>query len=69
MAKKNLSYDAAVAEIERILERFRSERMSVDDLAQEVERATTLIAQCKERLVKAEEDVARVMEKDNAAEQ
>lgn len=69
MAEKNLSYDEAVAEIERILERFRSERMSVDDLAQEVGRATALIAQCKERLVKAEEDVARVMEKDNAAEQ
>ena len=47
MAKKQQqepSYTEAIAEIERILGRFRSEEMDVDSLAAEVRRATELIA-------------------------
>ncbi len=50
-----------MAEIERILARFRSEEMNVDTLAAEVKRATELIAACKERLKKAEADVKTVL--------
>lgn len=60
--KKGPSYEEAMAEIERILAKFRSEEMSVDDLAAQVKRATELIALCKERLLKAEEDVKKVLE-------
>ena len=44
MDKKELTYDEAMAEIEAILAKFRNEEMSVDALAAEVRRATTLIA-------------------------
>ena len=40
-------YAEAIAEIEKILARFRSEEMDVDSLAAEVKRATELIASCK----------------------
>ena len=60
--KKGPSYEEAMAEIECILAKFRSEEMSVDDLAAQVKRATELIALCKERLLKAEEDVKKVLE-------
>ena len=50
MAKKELAYAEAMAEIEKILARLRSEEMDVDSLAAEVKRATELIASCKERL-------------------
>ena len=49
MAKKELAYAEAMAEIEKILARLRSEEMNVDSLAAEVKRATELIASCKER--------------------
>ncbi len=62
MANKELSYDEAIAQIEQIMTKFRSGNMSVDELAAEVERATKLIKYCKERLLKAEEDLKRVME-------
>ena len=57
MAKKKEepTYTEAVAEIERILARFRNEEMDVDSLAAEVKRATELIAACKATLRKAEE--------------
>lgn len=62
MAKKELTYAEAMAEIEKILGRLRSEEMNVDGLAAEVKRATDLIASCKARLRKAEADVNKVLE-------
>lgn len=60
--KKEISYAEAMAGIEQVLARFRSEEMSVDTLAAEVRRATELIALCKERLLKAEEEVGKILE-------
>ena len=40
----------------------RSEEMDVDSLAAEVKRATELIASCKARLHKAEEEVSKILE-------
>ena len=62
MAKKELTYAEAMAEIEKILGRLRSEEINVDGLAAEVKRATELIASCKARLRKAEADVNKVLE-------
>lgn len=62
MAKKTVTYAAAIAEVEQILERIQREEISVDDLAAEVKRATELIAVCKQRLLKAEEEVGKVLE-------
>ena len=59
--ENKITYAGAMAEIERILAKFRSEEMSVDDLAADVQRATELIAFCRERLHKAEEDVKKVL--------
>lgn len=63
MAKKKEepTYTEAVAEIERILARFRNEEMDVDSLAAEVRRATELIASCKERLRRTEEEVNKIL--------
>ncbi len=56
------SYAEAMAEIEAILDRFRDGAMDVDRLAAEVKRATELIAHCRKRLVKAEEEVKKILE-------
>lgn len=63
MAKKSeITYSEAMAEIEQIIARFRAEELSVDDLQREVKRATELIALCKERLLKAETSVKKILE-------
>lgn len=63
MAKKQQpSYAEATAEIERILARFRNEEIPVDELAAEVRRATELIALCKERLMKTEAEIGKILE-------
>ncbi len=60
MAKKELSYEEAMTEVESILGRIQREEISVEELAKEVKRATELIAQCKQRLLKTEEEVAKI---------
>ncbi len=57
-----MTYTEALAEVERILERIQREETTVDDLAAEVKRATELIAACKARLLKSEEEVGKAFE-------
>lgn len=57
-----MTYTEAMGEVERILERIQREEISVDDLAAEVKRAATLIAECRKRLRKAEEEVGKLLE-------
>ena len=66
MAKKEMTYAEAMAQIEKILARFRNEEMDVDSLAAEVKRATELIAGCKSRLRKAEEEVSKILGKSSS---
>lgn len=72
MAKKdtiaNLTYAEAVAGIEEILTRLRSEEIGVDELAREVTRATELITFCKRRLYDAETAVTELLDRQEGAE-
>lgn len=67
MEKNKPTYSEAISEIESILDKLNNEDFDVDTLAAEVKRATELIALCKERLRKAEDDVAKVLKPDDKA--
>lgn len=59
MAKNSkISYGEAMAEVEAILRKFNDSQLDVDTLAAEVKRATELIALCREKLLRAEKEVA-----------
>ncbi|MDE6712039.1 MAG: exodeoxyribonuclease VII small subunit [Alistipes sp.] len=62
MAKKEIGYEEAMTRVEEILGRIQREEVTVDQLAAEVERATKLIAECKARLLKAEEKVNELLD-------
>lgn len=57
-----MTYAEAMAQIESILDRLQREEITVDNLAAEVKRATELIAECKARLHKAEEEVSKILQ-------
>lgn len=61
MAKKELKYNDAVAEIEAILERISTGELDVDRIGDEVKRAAELLALCREKLRAAEETVNKVL--------
>jgi exodeoxyribonuclease VII small subunit len=61
MAKKEKSYNEAIAELKSILARIEKEEMDVDDLSAEVKKASELIALCRGKLFKADEELKNVL--------
>lgn len=59
-----MTYTQAIEEVEAILDKFNNEQMSVDELGAQVKRATELIKLCKEKLRKAEQEVADVLKEE-----
>lgn len=60
MAKREISYSEAMAEIEKILTKLRGESVDVDILTTEVKRASELIEMCKKRLHATDEEVRKL---------
>lgn len=63
MTKIKLTYTEAMAEVEQIVTRLKSEQIDVDTLTTEVKRATELIAQCKAQLFDVEQALKVELEK------
>ncbi|MDD3567958.1 MAG: exodeoxyribonuclease VII small subunit [Bacteroidales bacterium] len=61
MAKKNLSYSEAIAEVESIVERIENNELDIDELAKNVKRVAELIKFCKAKLKSTEEEVERIL--------
>jgi exodeoxyribonuclease VII small subunit len=61
MATKKVTYKEAITEIEEILEKIESEELDVDELAEQVSRVSALIAICKDKLHKTEEEVEKIL--------
>lgn len=64
MKKEEVSYSDAIAQVEAIIAKLNNEEFNVDTLAAEVKRASELIALCKKKLTKAEQDVEKVINGD-----
>ncbi|MBO5234478.1 MAG: exodeoxyribonuclease VII small subunit [Alistipes sp.] len=60
MAKKEIPYTEAMAEIEKIMTKLRGESIDIDTLTAEVKRASELIEMCKQRLRTTEEEVRKL---------
>ena len=58
-----ISYEAAAKELEEILSALEGDKISVDELAQKVERASFLLKLCSEKLRDTEAKVNDVVQK------
>ena len=64
MAKQEITYKAAIAEIEEILEKIEDGKMDVDELAENVKRVTSLLKTCKNKLHNTEVEVNKILEEE-----
>lgn len=60
---KDISYNEAVVEIEKILAKINSAELDVDHLSEMVTRANELLEVCKSKLLKAQKEVSKITEK------
>ena len=58
---ENMSYSQALTELESILSALRSDACD-DTLAERTRRAAQLLAHCRAKLTRTEEDLAKVLE-------
>jgi len=65
--EKNINYTSAFDELQMIVKEIESGDIGVDELSEKVKRASTLIAICKEKLFRTEDDVNQIL-KDLEAE-
>lgn len=59
--EKNLTYEEAYRELQKITEDIENETVSVDDLAGKVKRASELIRLCQDKLKSAETEVSNII--------
>lgn len=56
------SYTEAYEELQAIVKKMESADISVDDLAEQIKRASFLIKICKDKLLKTEEEVNKIIQ-------
>ncbi len=65
MAKEEITYKAAVAEIEEILGKIEEGELDVDELTVNVKRVTELLKICKDKLRKTESEVTKILSEED----
>lgn len=58
---KNIKYEQAIAELERIAKQMEEGQPDIDTLSEQLKRAKELIGLCKEKLAKTDEEIKRIL--------
>ena len=61
MSDETIGYAEAMRELEQILQELEGDDLDVDVLAVRVRRASELIAVCRARITRAEDDVSNIV--------
>ena len=56
-----IKYEAALKQLQEIVERLESGQMDIDALGKEIKNVQTLIKMCKEKLTKTEEEINAII--------
>ncbi len=62
MAKKEQTYGEAMKELQEIMYAVENEELDVDVLMEKVKKAAALIKFCKEKLVKTNDEIQKVLD-------
>jgi len=65
MAKKDISYNEAVGEIEEILQQLENEELDIDILSEKVKKVSSLLKLCKKKLHQTEDEVQKILDNIN----
>lgn len=61
MAKKELSYNDAINEMEAIISKIENQELDIDDLSANVKRVAELLTFCKMKLKNTEDEVQKIL--------
>lgn len=61
MAKQDIKYEAAVQELEEIVDKMENDELDIDQLSEQLKRAKTLVKLCKDKLTKTDEEIKKLL--------
>ncbi|MBQ9092541.1 MAG: exodeoxyribonuclease VII small subunit [Prevotella sp.] len=59
--EKEMKYEEAVAELERVVTQMESGQMDLDAVAEKLKKAQKLIKYCKERLTETDGEIQKIL--------
>lgn len=65
MAKKEIKYEEAVAQLEEIVDKMENDELDIDQLSDQLKRAKELVRLCKDKLTKTDEEIKKLLSEDN----
>lgn len=65
MAKKEIKYEEAVAQLEEIVDKMENDELDIDQLSDQLKRAKELVKLCKDKLTKTDEEIKKLLGEDN----
>lgn len=60
--KKEVNYEKAMTDLESIVKKMESGELDIDVLSSELKKAKELIKLCKDKLMKTEEEIQKILE-------
>ena len=64
MAKKEIKYEEAVAQLEKIVDKMENDELDIDQLSDQLKRAKELVKLCKDKLTKTDEEIKKLLSED-----
>lgn len=64
MAKKEIKYEEAVAQLEEIVDKMENDELDIDQLSDQLKRAKELVKLCKDKLTKTDEEIKKLLSED-----
>jgi exodeoxyribonuclease VII small subunit len=64
MEDSKMTYDAAMKRLEEIVANVESGKMNIDTLGESLKEAKSLVAFCRERLTKVNDEITKILSED-----
>ncbi len=64
MEKNNVKYEDAVRQLENIVRKMENDELDVDQLSEQLKLAKTLVKLCKDKLIKADDEIKKLLSED-----
>ncbi len=63
MATKKFSYEQSMKELESIMQKLEKEEIDIDQLSENVKKASEIIVKCRDKLRTTENEIESIIEK------
>ena len=58
---KEIKYEAALAELQTIVNKMENDELDIDQMSDQLKRAQELIKLCKDKLTKTDEEIKKIL--------